>query len=121
MPHAGAHGYVQLTLANKASGQTAIQAIRNWANTPGNLNPGESVDNAGWMEDPNGQPDPQGKRPVGDQVFVEVSIAGYTTPIDQVAHQRVQALQTKFEGLKAGTVSHFRQGLSHHWCCYSDF
>lgn len=121
MPHLGAHGYVQLTLSNAARGQAAIQAIRNWANTSGDLNPGESIDNAAWMEDPDGQPDNAGNRPFGDQIFVEVSLAGYNNPINEVAHARVEAIKAKMEGLKAGNISHFRQGLSHHWCCYGDF
>lgn len=119
MAHAGAHGYIRLTLANQNGGQAAIQAVRNWANTPGNLNPSESVDNVGWMEDPAGPPTNNGKRPLGDQVIVEVSVPG-TKPADDVAHQRVQALIGFFENLKAGAVSHFQAGLSHHWCCYSD-
>ncbi len=123
MPHyPAAHGYIQLILANPANGLAAIQAIRRWATTPGNLRAGETVENVAWMEDPTAPANATAtaNRPMGDHVFVEVSLANYPNPINSVAHERVEAIAQIMEGLNAGTVSHFRNGLRHHWCCYSD-
>jgi len=112
------HGHIHLPTKNKGDiVEAAAEAVRAWAQTPGNLVNGETFDSVNAMEDPFDPPSGN-NRPKGSLVIVEVLMP--TLPRhSQLAHDRLVVIMDSIKN-DAACQSFWQKQQIQHWCCWSD-
>ena len=112
------HGHIHLPTKNKGDiVQQAATAVRNWANTPGNLILNERFTTVNAMEDPLA-PASGGGRPKGSLVIVQVLVPQWAAH-SQEAHDRIIEIMNKV-ATDASCEPFFQKNQVQHWCCWSD-